>query len=153
MKTIIYLCRKDGIHGFLKLIDLDVVKQNRDVYFGEEIHFRIPITLTMEFKRAIGMKISTEGYSFEFLLRREGKTRDVNSYQIHPVVSGDDLFPVWRELIDHAKDISKERPIMKMTETNCHTLVFEALERAGIEAPLGFFERHFVDRLQSPSPI
>jgi hypothetical protein len=159
MQKIIYLCPKERIHGFLKFEDEKSPGYEPNVYSGPEIHFSVPPTaarwLYNRLCKAFNIepkKPRTENRPLVFQAKK-GQLREAFKYQSVVVTSGDDLKTLWAKLTDIAQQISNEGHMKNHTQTNCHTLLFDLLDRAELNAPRDYYMDNIYPRLPQPNNV
>jgi len=150
MKTICYIFRTAGTHGFLKLVGDEPLKRGTHTrILGPEIHFRTNRSLMNEFVKSSGLEArhyDPDGQPMEVSTYDE-KPRRKETILLYPVINGEaeQMFTLWAQLLQNARDIEKRGIVMDRFVTNCHTLTFEALERAGLTPPYDVYRQRLAD--------
>ena len=146
MKALCYLMRKNGIHGFLKLVDThELEDKDCTSYQGREIHFRTIMKLHEAVQRAFGAKYDSQGKPLGLFLKN--KPRKIDLVDCIEIARGEDskMDALWTELLGHAKEVDARRNVMERYDVNCHTLSFEVLERANLKAPRHIYHQKLAE--------
>lgn len=138
MAKILYVARKDGMAGFIKLVETSSCREGEIFLHGPEIHFR-----RMKVKIAENFKSSTSnidtGKSPDLKLLIKDRKLRLSFVQFAEVCQGNlkDMQAKWQELLIRAKQINQRENLLDPEHytTCCHTLAFEVLEGAGLCAP------------------
>lgn len=137
MKKILYARRLHGIHGFLKIADAG----DDAIWDGEEIHFRVKKDLFFLARRAFGGDPSVEGRAMG--LRIKSRQRQPPDFDAVTIMAGEDAVAIslWENLKAIAAVIDTRENLQDGFDVNCHTLIFEVLEAAGLDAPRDIYRK------------
>ncbi len=122
-----------GTHGYLKLSPAQ--QPDPEKIRGPEIHFRMVLPFNDAARRFFGSEVSHQGR--QLALRLKDKARPRKLLEIRDIYSGNATYmqSLWNQLVDHAQQISKTAPRSNGFDVNCHTLVYDLLERVNLAAP------------------
>jgi len=136
MSAIFYAISKRGGHGYLKWVSaVSFDKKGEQLFKGEELHFRVDVSLTETSLRVFGRKPKTEGRPLGMAIK--DKPRSLTKIELTLIKQGspEEMDKIWRRLKGSAENISERQPIMTGTLINCNSLTFELLESEGLYAP------------------